>query len=62
WLLTNPKLHSASILTLNTYGLKGAIKAIADGLPRYKGKPAYIRDLFFLHISLVALLEVYQSL
>ena len=45
WLLTNPKLHSASILTLNTYGLKGAIKAIADGLPRYKGKPAYIQSI-----------------
>ena len=45
WLLTNPKWHAASILTLNTYGLKGAIKAIADGLPRYKGKPAYIQSI-----------------
>lgn len=45
WLLTNDKWHAASILTLNTYGLKGAIKAIADGLPRYKGKPAYIQSI-----------------
>lgn len=45
WLLTNPKWHAASILTLNTYGIKGAIKAIADGLPRYKGKPAYIQSI-----------------
>lgn len=45
WLLTNDQWHAASILTLNTYGLKGAIKAIADGLPRYKGKPAYIQSI-----------------
>ena len=45
WLLTNPKWHAASILTLNTYGIKGAIKAIADGLPRYAGKPAYIQSI-----------------
>ena len=45
WLLTNPKWHAASILTLNTYGLKGAIKAIGDGLPRYKGRPAYIQSI-----------------
>lgn len=45
WLLTNDQWHAASILTLNTYGLKGAIKAIADGLPRYKGKPTYIQSI-----------------
>lgn len=45
WLLTNPKWHAASILTLNTYGIKGAIKAIADGLPRYAGNPAYIQSI-----------------
>nr|WP_148313182.1 PHP domain-containing protein [Limosilactobacillus mucosae] len=45
WMLTTDKFHSASILTTNTYGLKGAIKAIADGLPRYAGKPQYIQSI-----------------
>ena len=45
WLLTNPQLHAASIMTANTYGLKGAIKAIADGLDKYKGQPAYIQSI-----------------
>ena len=44
-MLTTDKFHSASILTTNTYGLKGAIKAIADGLPRYAGKPQYIQSI-----------------
>lgn len=45
WMLTNSKWHAASILTANTYGLKAAIKAIADGLPRYTGKPQYIQSI-----------------
>lgn len=45
WLLTNPQLHAASIMTANTYGLKGAIKAVADGLDKYKGQPAYIQSI-----------------
>lgn len=45
WMLTNDKWHAASILTANTYGLKAAIKAIADGLPRYAGKPQYIQSI-----------------
>lgn len=45
WILTNPKWHAASIMTANTYGLKAAIKAIADGLDRYAGKPAYIQSI-----------------
>lgn len=45
WVLTNDKWHAASILTANTYGLKAAIKAIADGLPRYAGKPQYIQSI-----------------
>lgn len=45
WMLTNSKWHAASIMTANTYGLKGAIKAIADGLPRYAGKPKYIQSI-----------------
>ncbi|PWT37242.1 PHP domain-containing protein [Limosilactobacillus reuteri] len=45
WLLTNSKWSAASILTLNTYGIKGAVKAIADGLPRYAGQPAYIQTI-----------------
>lgn len=45
WMLTNDKWHAASILTTNTYGLKGAIKAIADGMDRYAGKPQYIQSI-----------------
>ena len=45
WILTNPKWHAASIMTANTYGLKAAIKAIADGMDRYAGKPAYIQSI-----------------
>lgn len=45
WMLTNPKWHAASIMTANTYGLKAAIKAIADGMDRYAGKPAYIQSI-----------------
>ena len=44
-MLTNDKWHAASILTTNTYGLKGAIKAIADGMDRYAGKPQYIQSI-----------------
>lgn len=32
-------------MTANTYGLKAAIKAIADGMERYAGKPAYIQSI-----------------
>ena len=35
YLLTHPKLHCASIITKNTYALKGSIKAIGRGLGRY---------------------------
>lgn len=45
WMLTNDKWHAASILTTNTYGLKGAIKAIADGMDKYAGKPQYIQSI-----------------
>lgn len=45
WILTNPKWHAASIMTANTYGLKAAIKAVADGMERYAGKPAYIQSI-----------------
>lgn len=45
WILTNPKWHAASIMTANTYGLKAAIKAVADGMDRYAGKPAYIQSI-----------------
>lgn len=45
WMLTNDKWHAASILTTNTYGLKGAIKAIADGMDRYAGQPQYIQSI-----------------
>lgn len=45
WILTNSRWHAASILTTNTYGFKAAIKAIADGLPRYAGKPQYIQSI-----------------
>lgn len=45
WMLTNSKWHAASIMTANTYGLKAAIKAIADGMDRYAGKPAYIQSI-----------------
>lgn len=45
WMLTNDKWHAASILTTNAYGLKGAIKAIADGMDRYAGKPQYIQSI-----------------
>ena len=45
WMLTNPKWHAASIMTANTYGLKAAIKVIADGMDRYAGKPAYIQSI-----------------
>lgn len=38
WLLNNPNMHCASIMTANTYGLKGAIKVIAKGHPDYKDK------------------------
>ena len=45
WMLTNDRWYAASILTTNTYGLKGAIKAIADGMDRYAGKPQYIQSI-----------------
>lgn len=45
WILQNPKWHAASIMTANTYGLKAAIKAIADGMERYEGRPAYIQSI-----------------
>lgn len=45
WILTNPKWHAASIMTANTYGIKAAVKAIADGMDRYAGKPAYIQSI-----------------
>ena len=45
WMLTNDRWYAASILTTNTYGLKGAIKAIADGMDRYAGKPQYIQGI-----------------
>ena len=35
WLLEHPQLHCASIMTANTYGIKGAIKVIAKGHPDY---------------------------
>lgn len=35
WLLNNPQLHAASIMTANTYGLKGGIKALARGMGGY---------------------------
>ena len=45
WMLTNDRWYAASILTTNTYGLKGAIKAIADGMDKYAGKPQYIQSI-----------------
>lgn len=45
WILTNPKWHAASIMTANTYGLKGAIKVIAAGMEEYTGKPAYVQSI-----------------
>ncbi|MDY2688770.1 PHP domain-containing protein [Limosilactobacillus reuteri] len=45
WMLTNPKWHAASIMIANTYGLKAAIKVIADGMDRYAGKPTYIQSI-----------------
>ena len=45
WILQNPKWHAASIMTANTYGLKAAIKAIADGMERYEGRSAYIQSI-----------------
>lgn len=45
WLLTNDKFSSASILTVGTLGFKGAIKAIADGLPKYQGQASYIQSI-----------------
>lgn len=41
WLLTNPKLHCASIMTANTYQMKGAVKEIARGLEPYASQPQY---------------------
>ncbi|MFT8556530.1 PHP domain-containing protein [Liquorilactobacillus hordei] len=41
WLLTNPNLYCASIMTANTYGLKGAIKVIAKGMDGYKDKSPF---------------------
>lgn len=38
WLLEHPDLHCASIMTANTYGIKGAIKVIAKGHPDYADK------------------------
>jgi DNA polymerase-3 subunit alpha len=35
WLLTNPDLHCASIMTANTFQAKGAIKALVGGLEPY---------------------------
>ena len=45
WMLTNPRWHAASIMTANTYGLKGAVKALARGMERYKDKPAFVQSI-----------------
>jgi len=43
WLLNNPQLHAASIMTANTYGLKGGIKALARGMGGYT--PLEVQDI-----------------
>lgn len=45
WILTNPKWHAASIMTVNTYGLKGAVKAISRGMEQYKSRPQYVQTI-----------------
>lgn len=45
WMLTNPRWHAASIMTANTYGLKGAVKALARGMEKYKDQPAYVQSI-----------------
>jgi DNA polymerase-3 subunit alpha len=45
WLVHNPSFHSAAIMTINTFGLKSAIPALANGMPEYAGKKSVIESI-----------------
>ena len=59
WLLNNPQLHAASIMTANTYGLKGGIKALARGMGGYT--PLEVQDICNQIEDDVIPDELYQS-